>query len=325
MECIFCGDQLDELSPDELPSQDRIAFDANLGRLWQVCPHCRRWNPYPLDARWEMLEQCERWARDTGKLLLKTEHLTLLDVDDTQLIRVGRPPRIEFADWRYSNRLDAFPIRPPGVFERLLLALPERPVEGYTLQGATGPLPTVWAGGAFIEHGSLLSGLFAEVPFAETCPACGDPLILHPANFSHVQLLRNTAGFGVSAQCALCAETVVVAAVDARVALRVGLAIVSRRHRKPKEIIGAAQRVEDSGTCMAFIDQIAQQQLPLGQLNARERLALWLSLDEWAEADALEAEWKTAEEIAAISDGELTNVKGFQEFRARVLADAGND
>jgi hypothetical protein len=76
---------------------------------------------------------------------------------------------------------------------------------------------------------------------------------------------------------------------------------------------------------MAFIDQIAQQQLPLGQLNARERLALWLSLDEWAEADALEAEWKTAEEIAAISDGELTNVKGFQEFRARVLADAGND
>ena len=49
------------------------------------------------------------------------------------------------------------------------------------------------------------------------------------------------------------------------------------------------------------------------------RAGLLIALDELAEADALEAEWRNAEELAAISDGELTSVPGFQEFRQKVL------
>ena len=34
-----------------------------------------------------------------------------------------------------------------------------------------------------------------------------------------------------------------------------------------------------------------------------------------AEAEALEAEWREAEELGAIMDGELTPVPGFEAFR----------
>ena len=38
-----------------------------------------------------------------------------------------------------------------------------------------------------------------------------------------------------------------------------------------------------------------------------------------AETEALEAEWKEAEELASMMDGELTEVPGFEAFRRDVL------
>jgi hypothetical protein len=61
--------------------------------------------------------------------------------------------------------------------------------------------------------------------------------------------------------------------------------------------------------------------VPLGDLDRLERVALRIALDERAETEALEAEWREAEEIAAIMDGELTLVEGFQAFRERVLGE----
>jgi hypothetical protein len=48
-------------------------------------------------------------------------------------------------------------------------------------------------------------------------------------------------------------------------------------------------------------------------------VAVGISLDEQTEAEALEAEWRVAEELAGIVDDELTEVPGFDTFRARVL------
>ncbi len=44
-----------------------------------------------------------------------------------------------------------------------------------------------------------------------------------------------------------------------------------------------------------------------------------MALDEQSEAELLEAEWREAEELAAIVDGELSQVRGFEEFRRRIL------
>ena len=59
----------------------------------------------------------------------------------------------------------------------------------------------------------------------------------------------------------------------------------------------------------------------MGELDVQTRAGLLIALDETAEVEALEAEWKTAEELAAISDGELSDVPGFEVFRKEVLGD----
>ena len=61
----------------------------------------------------------------------------------------------------------------------------------------------------------------------------------------------------------------------------------------------------------------------MGEMEEGERVALKIALDEEAEIEALEDEWRNAEEIAAIMDGELTEVPGFEEFRQRVLGEGG--
>jgi hypothetical protein len=85
----------------------------------------------------------------------------------------------------------------------------------------------------------------------------------------------------------------------------------------------AAGGVERAGGAHGFLEHLAQERLELGDMSPDERLALVISLDEDAEVEALEREWRAAEEIAAIMDGELTSVPGFDAFRRAVLSRAG--
>jgi hypothetical protein len=322
-ECFFCSAELPRLDPAELPAQERLAFDPGLGRLWRVCPQCARWNPVPLEDRWEVLESCERRSRDDGELLLAGDHLALFRVERGQLIRVGDPPRVDFADWRYSERLDEFPLRRPGWIERLL-QLPERPIGGYfeaERQGAynmavQGVNP--WIGRPFIEHGSLLTALFAEVPLAESCPSCHGPLLVDPPAFGDTRLLLEAQAPVLVAACGLCAAESPVPLEQARPALRAALGIVERADRGMGLVRTAVRPVERTGGPAPFIRQLARRSLDIGSMAPRDRLALWICLDEQAEAEALEAEWRRAEELSSIFDRDLTNVPGFEEFRARV-------
>src|SRR5688572_6008059 len=64
--CLFCHGQLGKNEVVEhFPVGSRLAFDSARGRLWAVCPHCRRWNLSPLDDRWEAIDECERLFRGT--------------------------------------------------------------------------------------------------------------------------------------------------------------------------------------------------------------------------------------------------------------------
>ena len=82
----------------------RIAFDEWKGRLWVVCPHCARWNLTPLDDRLERIEAVARAAAE-GRLIASTEHVALIRWQRYAFVRVGRPPRVELAPWRYGERL----------------------------------------------------------------------------------------------------------------------------------------------------------------------------------------------------------------------------
>jgi len=319
-DCLYCGHELAQIGEDRLPAHERVAFDAWLGRLWQVCPSCRRWNAVPFEDRWPILELCDRTA-GKGRVLLQSEHLSLLQAGSRQLIRIGRPPRVELAVWRYSRLTDPF-ARAGGWVARIL-RLPERPVGGAIggdYHGGVVTVPLAWTASPFLEHGGLLTLLFSSVPLAPECPACHAPFLIEPAAFSDVRLAWERSGVAVIADCALCGRTGAVALREARPALRTALAVVSRKYRSVPRVRSGVEPLDRTGSGEALIARLARRDAALGSLSPRLRLSLWLGLEEWAEVESLEAEWRVAEALASIADSELTDVAGFDEFRRRARA-----
>src|SRR5687768_16885916 len=104
--CIFCHTDLPpNQTLEHFPVGRRVAFDPARGRLWAICPACRRWNLAPIEERWEALEELERLTRDHGRLLSQTEHIALLRAEDLDVLRVGRAKLVEEAWWRYGQEL----------------------------------------------------------------------------------------------------------------------------------------------------------------------------------------------------------------------------
>ena len=103
--CLFCQADLGTNEALEaFPVGRRVAYDAEKGRLWVVCRACERWNLTPLEERWEAIEEAERHYRGT-RLRASTDQVGLARVGDgTELVRIGRPLRPEFAAWRYGDQ-----------------------------------------------------------------------------------------------------------------------------------------------------------------------------------------------------------------------------
>src|SRR5262245_57174657 len=104
--CIFCNADLRSNEVVEhFPVGRRLAFDAAQGRLWVVCRSCARWNLSPIEERWEAIEECERLYSKTPTRFA-TENIGLARVSEgTELLRIGKPQRPEFAAWRYTSRV----------------------------------------------------------------------------------------------------------------------------------------------------------------------------------------------------------------------------
>lgn len=323
--CPVCGTLLSILPPEGPREGVRLAFDPVRGRLWRVCPGCGRWHPVPLESRWEALEASEEAFRARGRLLLSGRELALAAVDGGELVRVGRAPRPELAGWRYGNDLPP-PRRPRrGFLRRLLEGLPPPPVEGYDPYGfgRVGP-PARWFASPFLDAASALTAAFTAVPFAPACPSCREPLPLLPWEFQSIRLeVDSGTGEGrgsppVRVRCGGCGTEVLVPLREARPALRLGLAVVNRGGVHRTRARPAARRLDGIGG-PAFLEWMARERLPVGSLGPGLRVALGMVLDDAAEVEALEREWRDAEELAAIADGELTEVPGFEAFRQRVL------
>lgn len=329
--CLFCDEALGEGVPHAPVPGRRHAYDPHRGRLWEICARCRRWNPVPLELRWETLEAWEAAVRSRGRTVVASDHLALVHVDDGEVVRVGQPPMVEWGGWRYGERIPGPEARRAGFLRRIIGGLPPPPLEGYDPYGLSGPLGGVaggrggshWLGSPFLEKAYPLTIAFASLPFARLCPSCGIPMPLHPWDFQSVTFTdaSSTGGVGVLATCAHCTTEVALPIDQARAALRMGLAILDNdpEARAFGEQAGAA--LDRVGGVSPLLRGLARIGAPLGDLGRPERIALGIALDWRAEADALEAEWREAEEITAIMDGELTSVPGFRAFRERVLGE----
>src|SRR2546423_3059577 len=105
--CAFCNGKLDgDGAPADLGVARRLALDEWKGRLWVICPRCSRWNLAPLDDRLERIEALARAAGD-GRVAAATDQVALIRWRGYDLVRVGKPRRLELATWRYGERLRA--------------------------------------------------------------------------------------------------------------------------------------------------------------------------------------------------------------------------
>jgi hypothetical protein len=103
--CLFCHSNLGaNEAVEHFPIGRRLAFDAVKGRLWVVCRRCERWNLSPIEERWEAIDECERLFRDT-RLRVSTDNIGLARAaDGLELVRIGSALRPELAAWRYGDQ-----------------------------------------------------------------------------------------------------------------------------------------------------------------------------------------------------------------------------
>src|SRR5207247_627367 len=201
------------------------------GRLWVVCPRCSRWNLTPFDDRLERIEAVARTA-SLGRVAASTAQVSLIRWQRYDFVRVGKPPRVELATWRYGERLRNRP--------------------------------------RCRQEGAQLTGTEAV----------------------HV--------------------------------LRQGLPYLNVIRRGGKRAEDAAREVDQVGGPEWLVRDVAFRQTTLRALRPERRLALEMAVDEQAEAEELERQWREAEEIADIADGTLSTSAEIEE-KLRRLKDNGSE
>ncbi|MBT8396989.1 MAG: hypothetical protein KJN92_08480, partial [Gemmatimonadetes bacterium] len=195
------------------------------------------------------------------------------------------------------------------------------PYKGFEGAVRSGP----WLASPFLDRASVLTYLFSQVPLAPSCPSCQKPLALEPWEFQDLTILIDQGIPNVRTVCGLCRTEILLDLVHARATLRLGLSIVTDAPEMETSAHRFAVEIDRLGGPRMFLEGLAGAGLSLGELDAPVRTGLIMSLDDLAELDALEAEWRAAEEMAAIMDGELTRVEGIDAFLATLGLEPGPD
>jgi hypothetical protein len=317
--CAFCSGSLGgDGGPSGLGVGRRFAFDGWKARAWVICQRCGRWNLTTVHDRLDTVAALERMAAE-GRVAATTDQVALVRAGAYDVVRVGKPPRVEMAGWRYGERLKA------RERERLKVVLPITAVfVGVTLVSniAIGG-GMVWWMGQFPKYAN---GIYTwtvgrrrvdvEPP---VCARCGSIMVLRARHMREARITHTThADLAVLLRCPRCErEGALLEGSDAERALRSGLTYVNlkkgrRVKRKAEE---AASAVERAGGPEQLIAAAARSELKVGSLKGAQGLALEMAVDEQAELRDLEREWRRAEEIAEIADNLLVPPSVEQELK----------
>jgi hypothetical protein len=308
--CAFCSGALGgDGGASGLAVGRRFAFDGWKSRAWVICQRCGRWNLTPLDDRLDAVAALEHMAA-AGRVAATTSQVALVRSGAYDVVRVGQPPRVEMAGWRYGERLKA------RQRERLKVVVPVTlAVVGVTI--ATN-----------IAAGGSSAWLFAQVPRLgdavytglvgnrkvgiepPVCAHCGAIMVLRARHVLEARLTRTThQDLALLLRCPRCKDLgAMLEGANAERALRHGLTYVNLRkgRRVKRKAAEAASIVERRGGPQELIGRAARDELRLSTLKGAEGLALEMAVDEQAEVRELEREWRRAEEIAEIADNLLT-------------------
>ncbi len=304
--CAFCSGALGgDGGASGLGVGRRFACDGWKSRAWVICQRCGRWNLTPLEDRLDTVAALERMAA-AGRVAATTDQVALVRAGACDVVRVGKPPRIEIAGWRYGERLKA------RERERLKVVVPVAAVA----VGASIALNLAAGGsmGVFLFQVPQLGNqaytwmvgnrkLTVEPP---VCARCGAIMHLKARHIQDARISHSAhEDLGLLLRCPRCAgEGALLHGAEAEHALRAGLTYVNLRkgrrvRRKAEE---AAAYVESHGGPERMLVAAARQEVRVGALRGPEGLALEMAVDEQAEVRELEREWRRAEEIARIAD-----------------------
>ena len=320
--CIYCKSDLASNEVIErFPIGRRLAFDAARGRLWVVCRHCYRWNLTPLDERWEAIESCERLYQDT-RTRLATDNIGLARVaDGTDLVRIGQPQRPEFAAWRYGDHLVKQYRRrlKTGLLFGNMISLPFATIAASTdsIAGIVGATLLLVGPPHFVV---LYLSRQPEGPFTDRY---GHSRTFTRLNVLRTRLLRTTDGWCL--QIPHSNGACEINGSSARRAAAMILARINARGAKAPVVQDAVREVQDAGTTDRYFARVAEHldvterhfmggryRGLLTRAPAPMAIALEMLTNEDQERRVLEGElheleamWREAEEIAAISDNLL--------------------
>jgi hypothetical protein len=308
--CAFCSGALGgDGGPSGLGVGRRFAFDGWKSRAWVICQRCGRWNLTPVEERLDAVAALDRMAA-AGRVAATTAQVALVRAGACDVVRVGKPPRLEIAGWRYGERIKA------RERDRLKVVVPiTLAVVGVTIATnvALGG-GSVWFFGQVPRLGDrIYTGLVGnrkvniEPP---VCGHCGAIMVLRARHVQDARLSRTVhQDLALILRCPRCEQPgAMLEGAEAERALRHGLTYVNLRkgrkiRRKAEE---AATVVERRGGPEALLASAARAEVRVSTLRGAEGLALEMAVDEQAEVRELEREWRRAEEIAAIADDLLT-------------------
>jgi hypothetical protein len=314
--CAFCNGKLDgDGGPSGLGVGRRLAFDEWKGRLWVICPRCSRWNLTPFDDRLERVEALAR-AASAGRLVASTEQIALVRWERYDLVRVGKPPRIELATWRYGERLRARAReRAKVVIPLSLAAVGLGVVANVALGGGLGVV--VWNLHNFTEQIYVTIVGRRPVTLVEppACDRCGAVMLLRAKHVQHARLIAEArADLALLVSCPACHhEGALLTGDDAAQVLRQGLTYLNATRSGRRRAVDAAREVDHAGGADQLLREISRRDVTLRSLKSARRLALEMAVDEQLEVQALERQWREAEELADIADGTLSTSAELEE------------
>ncbi|HEX4561884.1 MAG TPA: hypothetical protein VH113_08660 [Gemmatimonadales bacterium] len=319
--CAFCNGAFGgDGGPSGLAVGRRFAFDEWRGRLWVICGSCARWNLAPIDNRLERIEAVAR-AATGGQLVASTEQVSLMRSGAYDYVRVGKPPRIEYATWRYGERIKA------RRREQLKYVVPL----SVAAVGAAIAINVAAGGsmGMFIwQIPNIAKGLYTRVVGYRTvqleetpvCAHCGTPMTVRARHMGGARLVSDShVRMGLLLACPKCKhEGAQLEGTDAQVALRRGLTYLNLAKSGKQRAADAARIVEGAGGPDQLVHGMARESLLLRTLRPDRRLALEMAVDEQAEVEELERQWRVAEETAAIADGTLSTTAELEDEMKRL-------
>lgn len=337
--CLVCNVPFqDNEALEHLPRGRRVAFDSDRGRLWVICQSCRRWSLVPLEDRWEAIEELEKAVRDRGKVLSTTDTIALMRVGTLEVVRVGSASRTEEAWWRYGREL----IRRRRSYGKLTAAA-----------GAASAAVVLggWAAGGL----SMIGGwwLWSQAPDGikrgarwmrfgsaawrgrRSCDRCGHEFTdLSFGERQNLVLLPRADAPGevvLGARCPRCRDLEAGGGLrlESREAERTIQRVLAYHHfdgASEQRVRSASRLIEEAGSARDLTRILLRKGRRVGDLQRTGAIALEIAAHESSEQRFLEMElaeleavWRKEEELAAIIDGELTDVPLLESLRRRAV------